>query len=102
MEKFTVKNGKKLKYGFTTGSCAAAAAAAAAAMLFSGEKVSETEIILPAGEKMTLTRPTERQSRHVSAEHPLRRERRQKPESRLRCWEETASVSLLQRVCSVV
>lgn len=54
MEKFTVKNGKKLKYGFTTGSCAAAAAAAAAAMLFSGEKVSETEIILPAGEKITL------------------------------------------------
>ena len=50
MEKFTVKNGKKLKYGFTTGSCAAAAAAAAAAMLFSGEKVSEAEVILPAGQ----------------------------------------------------
>ncbi len=54
MEKFTVKNGKKLKYGFTTGSCAAAAAASAAAMLFSGEKISEAEIILPAGEKITL------------------------------------------------
>lgn len=54
MEKFTVKNGKKLKYGFTTGSCAAAAAAAAAAMLFSGEKVSEAEVILPAGEKTTM------------------------------------------------
>lgn len=54
MEKFTIKNGKKLKYGFTTGSCAAAAAAAAAAMLFSGQKVFQAEITLPSGEKVVL------------------------------------------------
>lgn len=54
MEKFTVKNGKKLKYGFTTGSCAAAAATAAAAMLLSGEKMQEAEITLPSGETVSL------------------------------------------------
>lgn len=54
MEKYTVKNGKKLKYGFTTGSCAAAAAAAAAAMLFSGEKKTAAEIRLPSGESAVL------------------------------------------------
>lgn len=36
MEKYTVKNGKALRYGFTTGSCATAAAAAAAEMLLGG------------------------------------------------------------------
>lgn len=54
MEKYTVKNGKKLKCGFTTGSCAAAAAAAAAAMLFSGEKKTAAEIRLPSGESAVL------------------------------------------------
>lgn len=54
MEKFTVKNGKKLKYGFTTGSCAAAASAAAAAMLLSGQKVYQADILLPSGEQVSL------------------------------------------------
>jgi len=54
MEKFTVKNGKKLKYGFTTGSCAAAASAAAAAMLLSGQKVYQADILLPSGEQAVL------------------------------------------------
>lgn len=49
MEKFTVKNGRKLRYGFTTGSCAAAAAKCAALMLFSGEKPGSVAINTPTG-----------------------------------------------------
>ncbi|MGN0658060.1 MAG: cobalt-precorrin-5B (C(1))-methyltransferase CbiD [Emergencia sp.] len=50
MEKYTVKNGKKLRYGFTTGSCAAAAAAAAAQMLLTGSRIAGARINLPSGE----------------------------------------------------
>lgn len=50
MEKFTVKNGKKLRFGYTTGSCATAAAAAAAEMLFTGQKIEQAQITLPSGE----------------------------------------------------
>lgn len=51
MEKFTVKNGKALRFGYTTGSCATAASAAAAEMLLSGKRVEQAEITLPSGEK---------------------------------------------------
>lgn len=47
---FEIVNGKALKKGFTTGSCAAAAASAAVKMLLSGEIVSSAEITMP-GEK---------------------------------------------------
>lgn len=52
MEKYTVKNGKALRYGFTTGSCATAAAAAAAEMLLTGVDVPRAVITLPSGEQV--------------------------------------------------
>lgn len=46
---FVVKNGKKLRIGYTTGSCAAAAASAAVYMLIKGVTVPAVEIKLPSG-----------------------------------------------------
>ncbi len=42
-------DGRRLRRGFTTGSCAAAAAAAAAHMLLTGEEIHETAILTPGG-----------------------------------------------------
>ncbi len=50
MEKFMIKNGKKLRCGFTTGTCASAAAAAAALMIFTGKVVENVSVRLPRGE----------------------------------------------------
>ena len=47
--KYIDKDGKRLRCGFTTGSCAAAAAAAAAQMLLTGEIVQEAELRTPGG-----------------------------------------------------
>ncbi|MCR4442802.1 MAG: cobalt-precorrin-5B (C(1))-methyltransferase CbiD [Peptococcaceae bacterium] len=47
-------NGRELRRGYTTGSCAAAAAKAAAAMLFGGPSVPAVEIETPAGVNLTL------------------------------------------------
>jgi len=43
------KNGKMLRYGYTTGSCAAAAAKAATHMLLTGEKIDSVELMTPKG-----------------------------------------------------
>ncbi len=47
MEQFIYKNHKKLRYGYTTGSCAAAAAKAAAFMLLSGSGISYVDLMTP-------------------------------------------------------
>lgn len=47
-------NGKELRRGYTTGTCAAAAAKAAAQMLFSGQEPESVEIDLPAGIRLAL------------------------------------------------
>lgn len=39
MDKFIIKDGKKLRVGFTTGTCATAASKAATIMLLTGEKL---------------------------------------------------------------
>ena len=49
MEQFVYKNHKKLRYGYTTGSCAAAASKAAAAMLLSGKEIPYVELHTPKG-----------------------------------------------------
>lgn len=49
MNLFTYRNGKKLRCGYTTGSCAAGAAKAAAEMLLSGSGCEQTDLMTPAG-----------------------------------------------------
>lgn len=46
---YIIKNQKKLRYGYTTGSCAAAASGAATAMLLSGRKVERVDLLTPKG-----------------------------------------------------
>ncbi len=45
--KYIIKDDKKLRYGYTTGSCAAAAAKAAAHMLLQDAAVEVVKIITP-------------------------------------------------------
>ncbi len=54
MKDFAVKEGKKLRKGYTTGACAAAAAKAAALMLLCGEEIRLVEISNPQGERLYL------------------------------------------------
>ncbi len=49
MDSFVIKDGKQLRLGYTTGSCAAAAAKAAAHMLLSGETVEMVRLLTPKG-----------------------------------------------------
>ncbi len=55
MEEYVYKNHKRLRYGYTTGTCAAAAAKAAARMLLTGEQVSSVCIDTPKGIAVTLS-----------------------------------------------
>ena len=46
---FVTKGSKKLRYGYTTGSCAAAAAKAATWMLLSQKKIEKIDLLTPRG-----------------------------------------------------
>lgn len=48
-DQYTYVNHKKLKKGYTTGSCGAAAALAAAVLLFEGEELSRVSLTAPKG-----------------------------------------------------
>ena len=54
MDSFITKDGKKLRRGYTTGTCAAAAAKAAAIMLLEGRELSSVWLLTPGGAELTL------------------------------------------------
>lgn len=49
LDRYVYKNNKKMRMGYTTGSCAAAAAKAAAWMLLGGTEVPEVKLMTPKG-----------------------------------------------------
>ena len=54
MEEYQFSQGKNLRCGYTTGSCATAAAKAAATMLLIGERVESVRIDTPKGIVLSL------------------------------------------------
>lgn len=54
MEQYIEKGGKRLRLGYTTGSCAAAAAKAAAWMLLTGQRREEITLMTPKGMELLL------------------------------------------------
>ncbi len=54
MKQSIYKNGKNLRYGYTTGSCAAAASKAAAIMMTSRQVLTSVELMTPKGWLLTL------------------------------------------------
>lgn len=55
MEEYIIKDGKRLRLGYTTGSCAAAAAKAACFMLLTGRRKETVELLTPKGILLTLS-----------------------------------------------
>ena len=54
LEKYVSKGSKKLRCGFTTGTCAAAASAGAARMLLSGKVIENITVMTPSGNSVTV------------------------------------------------
>ena len=54
MDQYIEKDGKKLRLGYTTGSCAAAAAKAAAWMLLTGRRRERIDLVTPSGVRLDL------------------------------------------------
>ena len=54
MEEYTFSQGREMRCGYTTGSCAAAAAKAAAQMLLSGRRIDAVELDTPKGIRLHL------------------------------------------------
>ena len=64
---YALKDGKKLRFGYTTGTCAAAAAKAATQMLIRGEAVETVDILTPKGIPLNLELlDIRREAGHVS------------------------------------
>ncbi len=54
MQDYIVKDNKRLRFGYTTGSCAAGAAKAAAEMLLHGGIIEQVSILTPKGTELNL------------------------------------------------
>jgi len=54
MEEYIVKGGRRLRLGYTTGTCAAAAAKAAAYMLLTGQRMERVALTTPKGIRLEL------------------------------------------------
>ena len=55
MNRYKFRDGRQLRCGYTTGTCAAAAAEAAAGFLLTGKKTPSVSILLPAGSTAELS-----------------------------------------------
>lgn len=54
LERYVYKNQRKMRCGYTTGTCACAAAKAAAQMLLSGRKTDKVKVMTPSGVSLLL------------------------------------------------
>ena len=52
---YVIRGNKKMRFGYTTGSCAAAAAKAAAFMLLTGRRKDTIDLLTPKGIRLHLT-----------------------------------------------
>ena len=77
MERYIERDGKRLRLGYTTGSCAAAAAKAAAWMLLTGKRKETVALDTPKGirlelavKEIAMSPDTDRKSTRLNSSHP--------------------------------